>query len=307
MYSVKRLRAAECSPYESLTYRYARPLLYRTDADSSVLVVGAEWTEGERQGEAAGLVVLQCGEAGGTAEVVSVFVKAAFRRRGIGSALLCEAERLLRDMHVGRLAFTYYSGKSITPALEAFLRREGWSEPMPEGKVYKTDARIAEAPWIRKTAMPKGMRSFYWHEIDREEKERLLALEGSLYPAFLSPFKTKLPPENGNSLGLRLRGETVGWCVNYRIAEDTVLYDSVFVTPELRLTGCAFMLVAQSIAIQLEQGIPNAIFAVNRQSPFMRNLLDRWLEPHAKSVAERRTAAKTISAPRGLADGIISE
>ncbi|QHW32317.1 GNAT family N-acetyltransferase [Paenibacillus rhizovicinus] len=306
MLIVKRLDPAACMPYETLTYHYARSLLYREDGGRTSFAVGAEWTEwseGTSKAKAVGLVVIHFREDGGNAEVVSVFVKAAYRRQGIGTALLREAERILRDMPCERLSFTYYSGKAITPAVEAFLHREGWSEPVSEGKVYQTDKRIADAAWIRKTAMPKGMRSFYWHEIGPEEKARLLEAEGSLYPAFLSPFKSKLPAEESNSLGLRLHGETVGWCMTYRIADDTVLYDSVYVTPELRLSGCAFMLIAQSISIQLERGIPKAIFAVNNEAPFMRKMLDRWLMPYATGVSERRAAYKTIMTTRGQAHG----
>ncbi|NBD25159.1 GNAT family N-acetyltransferase [Paenibacillus glycinis] len=296
MFIVNRLDAAGSAPYESLTFQYARPLLRGLDQAGGTIAVGAEWTEGNMK-EAAGLLVINVREA--AAEVVSVFVAAKFRRRGIGSALFHRAEAILRGMGIAKLSFVYYSGKAITPALEAFLNRGGWSEPIMDGKVYKTDARIAEASWIRKTAMPAGMRSFYWHELSGEEKDRLAKLEGSLYPAFLSPFKTRLTLEESNSLGLRIRGKTVGWCMTYRIAGDTLLYDSVYIAPEYRLSGVAFMLVAQSVLIQLERNIPNAIFAVNRESPFMRKMLDRWLAPYATGISERNIAYKDLSASGG--------
>ncbi|MBB6673761.1 GNAT family N-acetyltransferase [Cohnella nanjingensis] len=298
MFIVKRLDAAGSTPYASLTFSYARSLLKRLDDSGTGFAVGAEWTEEAGKPEAAGLLVLHCPEDGRDAEVVSLFVAAKFRRRGIATELLRQAEILLQAKRCPKLILVYYSGKAITPALEALLHREGWSEPATEGKVYQTDASIAAASWIRKTAMPGGMESFYWHELRAEERVRLRRLEGHLYPAFLSPFKPNLPLES-NSLGLRMGGVTVGWCITYRIANDTVLYDSVYITPALRLSGCAFMLVAQSISMQLESRIPRAIFAVNRQSAEMGRMLDRWLAPYATGVSERKTAYKDLGATGG--------
>jgi GNAT superfamily N-acetyltransferase len=299
MFIIKRLDATGSIPYESLTFQYARPLLNHLDNSRTGFAIGAEWMEGTSKTEAAGLLVIHCPEGGKSAEVVSLFVKAKFRRRGIATELLRQAETILQEMRCSKLTLIYYSGKAITSAVEAFLHREGWSVPEIEGKVYQTDARIAAASWIRKTGMPSGMQSFYWHEISEEEKARLGKLEGSLYPAFLSPFKSNLPLEESNSLGLRIRGETVGWCMTYRIAKDTLLYDSVYISPEFRLSGCAFMLVAQSISIQLECKIPHAIFAVNHQSPYMGKMLDRWLAPYTTGISERKAAYKDLSAAGG--------
>jgi GNAT superfamily N-acetyltransferase len=302
MFHVSQLDTTSCPAYESLTFKYARPLLQQMDERPTCLALGAEWRDGTQRTEAAGLLLLHCPAGSAEAEVISLFVKAKYRRRGIGTALLRLAEGLLQERQRSKLGLIYYSGKPVTPAIESFLHREGWSRPETEGKVYTADMRIAEAPWLRKTGLPGGMRSFYWHELPEEDKSRLEKLEGCLYPGYLSPFKAMLPLEKRNSLGLRARGETVGWCVTYRIAEDTVLYDSVFIAPEYRLSGCAFMLIAQSIAIQLEHRIPRAIFAVNREALFMRQMLDRWLAPYTTGNSERKASYKDLS-KRGLAVG----
>ncbi|MCC3372466.1 N-acetyltransferase [Cohnella sp. REN36] len=303
MFTVKRLDAAGSARYAMLTFSYARPLLERLDDPGNCFAVGAEWTEDDGQSAAAGLLVVRGSDDGGEAEVVSLFVVAKFRRRGIATVMLRHAEDLLRERRCPKLGLVYYSGKTATPAVEALLHREGWSAPSVEGKVYQTDARISAASWVRKTGMPGGMETFFWHELREEEKVRLRRLEGHQYPAFLSPFKPNLPPEESNSLGLRLGGVTVGWCITSRIAADTVLYDSVYVTPALRLSGCAFMLVAQSISLQLERRIPRAIFAVNRQSEEMGSMLDRWLAPYATGVSERKMAYKDLSAAGGGRNG----
>ncbi|MFK7692084.1 GNAT family N-acetyltransferase [Paenibacillus sp. HJGM_3] len=303
MFHVSQLDSTTSPAYESLTFQYARPLLQQLNERPTSLALGAEWRDGARKTEAVGLLLLHCPAGSEGAEVVSLFVKAPYRRRGIGTALLRLAEGLLQERQRSKLSLIYYSGKPITPAIESFLHREGWSPPETEGKVYTADMRIAEAPWLQKTGMPSGMRSFYWQELPGEEKTRLEKLEGSLYPAYLSPFKAVLPLEKRNSLGLRARGETVGWCITYRIAEDTVLYDSVYIAPEYRLSGCAFMLIAQSISIQLEHRIPRAIFAVNREAPFMRRMLDRWLGPYTTGISERKSAHKDLCVKGGLAVG----
>jgi len=289
LFAIKQLSSADALRYGSLTFRYVQPRLHRIDENPHIIAFGAESTSSSRP---IGLVVVERQPGIRVYNIISLFVEEEFRRLGLGSTLLKQVESSLQAEHCSTLKMIYYAGKAITPVLESFLHHTGWSPPSLEGKVYKADTRISGAPWLKKIGLPNTMSSFYWRDLCVEERKRLIELEDKLYLPFLSPFKKDLTLEASNSLGLKVEGETVGWCITYRIAEDTILYDSVFVKPEYQLSGCSFILLGQSIALQLEQQIPYAMFAVNESSPYMRKIVDRWLAPYTVQVSEKRLAIK---------------
>ncbi|MFC0328659.1 GNAT family N-acetyltransferase [Paenibacillus sepulcri] len=289
-YKVKQLEAGDAAAYGPLTYQYVLPLLRDSRGHPSYTAIGAEMAEGA---EAAGLIVIYRQPGSGTAEVVSLFVKPNYRRMGIGTALLRQTEELLLRAGATRIRFVYYAGNRIKPAVEAFLQRNNGSPPVLEGKVYTADTRIADAPWLKKIELPQGLQSLLWRDLDSEAKNRLR--EGGGFPRFLSPFKPNLQLEESNSLAMMAGEEISGWCMTYRIAEDTILYDSVYVQEPYRLYGCAFILMAQSVLLQLERQIPFAKFAVNVETPSMLKMLDRRLAPYACRIVEKRAVCITLA------------
>jgi GNAT superfamily N-acetyltransferase len=195
---------------------------------------------------------------------------------------------------IERIRFDYYSGKSSTSALEAFLHRNKWSPPSLTAKVYHIDRHIAEAPWLRNHPMPAGITVIHWTQLTSSQESELREQEGVLYPSFLSPFKTIAPLEKSNSVALEAEGRIVGWTITYRLSEDTVLYDAVFVTPQYQLSGLAFMLLSRSVTMQLDAGIPYGMFTVNVSTPFMLSIADRRLRPYAVKVSEKRAVYKIL-------------
>jgi GNAT superfamily N-acetyltransferase len=259
------------------------------------LLVGAETAEGEP----VGLLVadLESDFAGKTAEVISLFVTAKYRRNGAGGALLNKAEAFLcRDGYEG-ISLIYYAGKEITPVLEAFLRRRAWSPPTMQSKVFRMDFRIfkSQAQWLKRITIPQGMSIFLWKDMHPNDKISILKLEGRQYPRFLSPFKTDMAPEEANSLGLTVGDEVVGWCTTYRIAEDTILYDSLYVHERYQGLGCAFALLAQAIELQSRDiTVPFAMFVVNAISTGMMRMVERRFADCASQISERLAVFKRI-------------
>jgi GNAT superfamily N-acetyltransferase len=292
MVLLKRLGNEDACRYAALTFKYLVPRLERLDEEDHTIAFGLEMEEGSLK-YPAGLIVVQRNLEQNMAEVISLFVAKSYRQLGLGTALIRRMESYLQETDCIRMRVTYYAGKMITPVLESFLHSNGWSPSFVEGKVYKADKRISDAPWLKKIGLPASMSAHFWSEISDTEKSKLRSLENVLYPSFLSPFKTEHVMEKSNSLVLKVKGEIMGWCITYRIAEDTILYDSVFVVPEYHLSGCAFMLMSRTILLQLDQDIPYAMFAVNTDTLSMGKIVDRWLTPYIFHVSEKRASYKS--------------
>lgn len=190
------------------------------------------------------------------------------------------------------LSLSYYSDKSSTDTIEALLHKEGWIQPQCESVVFHIHlgSGIAEATWLRERTIPNGLELFLW--ADQEEGQLRQSIEtGELdFPSFLSPFKTFAPLEPSNSFGIQSTQGVQGWSMTYRLDEDTILYDALYIAPEYQQFGLAFQMLGRSIRVQTEAGIPHAMFTVNQSTPIMMKLSRQWLAPYSWKTSEKRSS-----------------
>ncbi|GEM_PF-4135118 len=253
--------------------------------DDAVFAVGAE-----EAGNPAALAVVEWRSGVERAIVHSLFVAAPYRRRGLASGLMYMIREMCGQRSIHRLQLVYYSGKPGTAALESWLMKQGWTAPRTEAVVYHIDRRIGEAPWLRERALPTGVRLIRWTDIPEEEHRRLAAGALRQVPDFLSPYKTFAALEPMNSLGLMAESGIVGWSIAYRLRQDTILYDAIYVHPDYQHTGLAIALLARGISLHLEHvdRIPCGMCVVNRSTPGMFRLAARWLAPYAARMSDKR-------------------
>lgn len=266
-------------------FKWIMPQLDALHASGRLLMVGAE-----AEGCPAGLAVLELDSDERSAIVHCLFVVEGCRRQGLASGLMKTARQHCSGQKIASIKFAYYSGKAITAAIEAWLRKEGWTEPQLEAVVFHIDSSIAGAGWLRERALPHGLSLLPWNHIDQKDRELLASGGTHAYPAFLSPFKTFAQMEQSNSLGLLSAAGIEGWSITYRIAPDTVLYDAVFIAPQFQQAGLALVMMSKSIKLQLEAGIPYGVFTVNKSTPVMMKLARQWLAPYAWKMSEKRTS-----------------
>ncbi|MBW7474043.1 GNAT family N-acetyltransferase [Paenibacillus oenotherae] len=284
MYTINILTKADWTAYRNLMFQWIMPQLDGLHALDRLLMVGMESAEGP-----VGLAVLELDPDERCATVHCLFVAAAHRRRGLAARLMGTARLHCAKRNIASMKFAYYSGKAITPAVEAWLHKEGWTEPQREAVVFHIDSTIAGAPWLRDRPLPHGLHMLPWIDIDQEDREQLAAGRTHAYPAFLSPFKTFAQLEQTNSLGLMSASGIEGWCMAYRLAAETILYDAVFVSPQYQQSGLALVMLSRSISLQLEKGIPFGMFTVNTSTPAMMKLARQWLAPYARMMSEKRS------------------
>lgn len=285
MYKCKKLGPPDWSRYSKLMFRWLEPQLPLLESQGRLLALGME--AGPRC-EPVGLAVLELDFERAQGWMHVLFIAREHRRRGLATALLHEAMARCRQQQLHTLNCVYYSGKPITPALEAWLGKAGWQEPQLEAIVFHIDRCVAAAPWLRAGGLPAGLRLLPWIDIDQQQRERLADESPQPYPPFLSPFKTFAPLEGSISLAAQSAEGIEGWAMAYRLEAKTVLYDAVYISPRYQQTGIALMMLASSIRRQLATDIPYGMFAVNSDTPAMFRLSRRWIAPYAWKATEKR-------------------
>ncbi|WP_339304059.1 GNAT family N-acetyltransferase [Paenibacillus sp. FSL R5-0519] len=290
MITIKRLTLQNRLKYKSFMFQWLYKLVELSLNDSlesnRFMLIGAE-----SDGVPVGLIVLERRDGDGHAVLQCIFVSKQRRRQKIATLLLREARSLCVENQLSVLSLSYYSGKSSTDTIEALLHKEDWTQPRCESVIFHIHlgSGIDQAAWLRERAIPHGLELFLW--ADREERQLRQSIEaGELdFPSFLSPFKTFAPLEPSNSFGIQSTQEIQGWSLTYRLDEDTILYDALYIAPEYQQFGLAFQMLGRSIRVQTEAGIPHAMFTVNHSTPVMMKLARQWLAPYSWKTSEKRS------------------
>jgi GNAT superfamily N-acetyltransferase len=97
------------------------------------------------------------------------------------------------------------------------------------------------------------------------------------------------------SIGLRWRGEVVGWMICHRVAFDTLQYSAFFVREDLRRRGLGWALVHEAVRRRLaDPDLRYTIFAVDARNRRMRAFADQ-LRPYLLGTSELRVSRKRLS------------
>ena len=272
--------------YQHLTYPLWRKQLSEIDGTSSIIAVGAEFNA-----LPVGLAIAYRFPEGNKAQILSIFVQPEYRRRGIGKRLLENLSQRLSAKGCDRLELSYTSKTESTSALEKLLNRQSWSIPQPKMLVcHSNQDTISKAPWLYSSRLPATFEVFPLSKLTVREYQIIQQKQARSpwYPEILSPFKGELPVEPLNSLGLRYRGEVVGWMATHRIDPQTIRYTSLFVRKDLQRMGRAIPLIAEAIKRQLQTDIPNYICTAAVENKPMVKFVRRRLQPFLTQIQESK-------------------
>jgi GNAT superfamily N-acetyltransferase len=295
MYSVDRLSFPECCRYEKLTFPYFRPWLQQPDLD--LIAIGATLAS-----RPVGLLLARAStEDERIGQIHSIFVSPDQRRVGVASRLLARAECELQKISKIGASITYMDSGPSTPALEALLQELGWGPPSARMLICESDFEtITKAPWLSMREFPPEFEVFPWVDLTASERENL-SLEcgkpNSWFPEVLSPFWFDQRIEPVSSLGLRYRGDIVGWCITHRLDRETIRFARLFVRRDLQATSRAIMLLAQSIYRHESTEVYKAIFDVAAHNIAMLRFVNRRMAPYLKSMRTIRRRYKRLGAP----------
>lgn len=279
---VYHLNPENLAPYDGMTFPSLQKR-WRTKPRRGELV----GVSASISGDMVGLAVAELFPDSG-AELLSLFVLPACRRRGIGTQLLVQLGKALKQENCPEAAVMYQVSSLTQEALEPMLSKLGWQPPRQTFLLMQTTTeQISRAPWLGKYPLGEGFGLFPWPELTPDDGQQLQQLD---FPPPLSPLSDMKRLEPLNSLGLRHRGQLVGWMVTHRVGPDTIRYSSLFVAEKFRARGRGIALLSAAIQRQIASPATKYTFAVAPESVAMLRFVRRHLRPYLTGVSESRQA-----------------
>lgn len=282
MRTVKILSIAERDAFRGFTTAPLRKLLCDVENVGQSLAVGAlAWPS------PIGLALVEFGREEHPV-LRSIAVAKSYRRQGVGRALLCEVEDELRRRGESAVVVqVFLLGKEPAVELSGLMASVGWSDMEPVGVFCKTTyTLLLNAPWARYHSFPANFDIFEWADLSPEEK-RLFVGENrgpSWFPEQLNPFTRGDLVHVPTSVGLRYRGELIGWCVTYAFGPTDLTVSSLFVKAEFQPRGYAIRLLAYAIHHAHDCGREDISFNVGIGMTGMLQFFRRHMTPYVTSA-----------------------
>lgn len=233
------------------------------------------------------------------ASVASFFVDPDHRHRGIGSQLMIRLLEHLKGMNIKLFTLNYSDKSATTPYLEKILQKTGWA---PSPKVilrrYFLDQYSFHPDWFFSPfpSLPQDCSLFLWRNAttDDIQQARIWDRENSL-TALYSPFRTRYPIEEINSLGIRWKGTIAGWMIVQRVDPKHIIYSGLYIIPELRGMGPSINLLKEAIRRHLNHEIDTVgIVEINGEvsPPYWIRFIEKRLAPFAFQIETILSAYK---------------
>ena len=274
--------------YEPLTFPAYRSLL--RSGPSNRIAIGLM-----EDGKPTGLGLAELAE-GGEVVVRSIYVATPLRRRGHGAALLEAVEGHAREAGCAKLSAVWMAGLETSDAFEHMLDKQGWEPSQLRMHVLTSDLEsIDRSRWLSRVKLEPGFETFSWTELTAAEREALFERQArDPIPQDVWPFSSGRDIEPHSSVGVRHRGEVVGWVVNHPYDADTVRFTCSYMYGELQGRALLVAAYAESINRCRAAGITKAIWAIPVQFPRMIAFSRRHLVPYATSLTETRGSTKRL-------------
>lgn len=301
MIQLDYLKSETAPAFSTMTFPLVQPML-RPIADG-ILALGAYHDD-----RPIGLAVAKVETRPGESEVLSLFVDPAYRRMGVGTALLHHLEQGLRDNGTGLAIANYRPEFAETAPLHRILEKLGWDRPEPSMLVCQTAlAQISTAPWANQPPLEPEYDLFSWRDLTADEAADIARRqeEQAWIPTDLYPFdqdeRFGAPFDRRTSVGMRYKGQVVGWAINHMWGNETLHLTCSFMRRDLQRLGRIVPLYAEIIARMRQFRIPNALWTVPMQHPAMVAFAKRRLGPYSSLTAEMMGTAKRLGGPPDLA------
>jgi GNAT superfamily N-acetyltransferase len=291
-YTIARIENFGCAfLYSPLTYPLYRSRLQTLTIEGNTIAIGASVSE-----KPIGLALAEI-LGDGSAKLLSIFVEPNSRCLGIGTALLNTLEEELILRNCTSIEIVYTLGKPTTLALERLLQKCNWSSAKPRMLVCKTTTvDMINAPWMKLSKLPASYEIFPWVKITPQERLALKKQqeEKQWMASDAIPFDYEQDLEPLNSIGLRYKGEVVGWLITHRIAPDTIRYTCSYVRPDIQKMGRIIPLYIRATQLQMEAGISRGTWTVSLMHTSMIAFVKKHMGPYLISLEQSMGSSKLL-------------
>lgn len=285
---------ADAGAFADFTYPLMRHLVL-SPPDRDMLYVGARDDDGTPVALAFGM-----GGPDGQYEVISVYVAAFYRSRGIGTALLGALHEGFagRGYHTGAQFFTLNADDQ---SYGRFLMRSGFARPIVRQLVCKTTLDLAEqTPWLVRATVPDGYRVGLWAEASKAARADLKTRKAEnpgLFPDTLNPFNFEADSDPRTSVVLYRGDEIVGWIVTHVLDDETLRWTCSWVLTTIQGLGRIIPLWWEAVQRQrAETDLPRFIWTVPMEEPRMAKFAARRMRPWLEYMGYACTAVRRTGA-----------
>ena len=243
---------------------------------------------------------LPTGPQDGASELLSVFVAPGHRGKGIGTALVEAMEQALAARGTSSVEAVYTTGKPSIAAVERIFEKRGWESPVLRSLTVKfTIAEGISTPWYgRMGLLPRGAEIFSWSDLTgaerrhlRESNERAPWIANGLQPWR----HDAIGFDPVSSVGLRYRGEVVGWVINHQIDPRTVRFTCSFMRHDLSRRARIVPLYSEAIRRLSETACEACTLITPTVYPGMVEFVRRHCSPYVGFTGETRGTRKPLS------------
>lgn len=290
-----KLDAETLQRYLEMTDARSRSCLYSRHPDdiSNVTIIAVAI---QTAGKPIGLALATVFNALRTAEVHSLFIEPQHRHKGLGSQLFNFLENEILKCRCILASFVYLKGEEYTPFLEKILKKQNWAGPRFYAMHFRFNSDTFHPPWLREDyKLPPSFTEFSWADLTQPEQQKLaFQLEHRVFSYGVSPLIEDA--EMLNSLGLRYKGEVVGWMITKREKPDTIRYMALYIQKEFHGLGPAMKLLCDSILLQCKAGILYGVVEINIENshPLWIKFAKRRLIPYAEKMTYQRQCWKEL-------------
>lgn len=196
------------------------------------IVLGATYWE-----QPAGVAVIHLGSE--FAQLTDLYVLPAYRKVGIGTALLAAAEKEAIRSGAAKI-HALYRPDAHTPIFERLLIKAGWTPPILGHIVFWTtrEQDALSLDWVQELRFEPPYEVVPWPEVTQADLDAIAKLgEEGRYPPLLSPFMRLKEWDGETSFVLRHEGTVAGWVCAVREAPLQLLIDILFVYPPRQRLG----------------------------------------------------------------------
>jgi len=245
---------------------------------------------------------------GASPELLSLYVDPDHRGKGVATRLVEAVEQVVSARGFGAIEAVYTTGRASQPAVERIFEKRGWQPP--ERRTVSVRFTIEEAlaaPWYGRIGVPEGAEIFPWTGLTADERRRLIESNEAApwIPASLQPWRhDRIGFDPDSSLGMRYRGDVVGWVINHRISDDTVRFTCSFMRGDLSRRARILPLYTESVRRLAASGCRFCTFVTPTVYPPMVEFIERHCRPYASFTGETRGTRKALAGgPVGTPNG----
>lgn len=234
----------------------------------------------------------------GVPELLSVFVDEGLRNRGLATQLVERLEQELAAKGGTELRAVYMTGKPSIAAVERVFDKRGFSAPEARTITLRfTPEEALLTPWFSRIRLSSEYQVVPWAEITAAERLGLQSsnAEKPWIAAGLEPWRHDRSFHAVSSVGLRYKGEVVGWVINHQVTSDTVRFTCSFMRKDLGRRGRIMPLYTASLERLREAGCRLCTFVTPVSYKTMVDFARKRCAPWASFLGETRGVSKKLA------------